>query len=206
MFEVIYCDYGYGSVENQFYQLGANLLNKCLDLEHLSTDDRATYLQGRAWANFNLGNNKLALVDQQSAFKIRPPTQHFEFINHAAYLRRLELFRESLIALKSAKEIDQARGHPSMLTQYNLGWSLYELNRYEEAIEAFSLGIMQQPDYPFVYLRRGIAYLKQGRETNAREDFSEFLLLVGDQDIIIPADLITEITELPSEYSDIKNL
>ena len=73
-----------------------------------------------------------------------------------------------------------------MVTQYNLGWSLYKLNRFEESIQAFTKGIPQQPDYPFVYLRRGLAYYKLGRSVNAKEDFSDFLLLIGEQEVNIP--------------------
>ncbi len=202
---MVYCDYGYGAVQNNFYQTGINLLNKCLDLNHLSMEQRAKYLQGRAWAHYNLENYQQALADQESAFELRPPTQHFEFINHAAYLRELQYYRESLLALKSAQAIDQLQGHPTMVTQYNIGWSLYELKRFGEAVEAFSTGILQQPDYPFVYLRRGLAYHKQGKPGNAKEDFTEFLMLIENQQINMPAVLKKELAELPSEYADIKN-
>ncbi len=139
--ELIYCDYGYGAVKNNFFQIGANLLNKCLELEHLSIGEQATYLQGRAWAHHNLENNKQALTDQELAFELKPPTQYHEFINHADYLRRLQLFQESLNVLMSAQKIDELNGHSSMVTQYNLGWSLYKLNRFEESIQAFSTAI-----------------------------------------------------------------
>lgn len=205
-FELIYCDYGYGGVKNNFYQTGVNLLNKCLDLDHLSTDQRSTYLQGRAWAHHNLENNELALADQESAFKLRPPKQQFEFINHAAYLTRLALFQESLLALKSAQAIDRLQGPPSMVTQYNLGWSLYKLGQFEEAVAAFTTGISQQPDYPFVYLRRGLAFYQQGQWNNAKEDFSEFLILIGDKKVNIPEPLKMELRELPPEFGNFKSL
>lgn len=205
-FELVYCDYGYGGVQNNFFQTGVNLLNKCLELDHLSIDQRAKYLQGRAWAHYNLENNKLALADQESAFELRPPTQHHEFINHAAYLRRLQLFRESLNALQSAQKIDDLNGRPSMMTQYNMGWSFYELGLFEESIRAFNKGIQQQPDYPFVYLRRGLAYYKQGKDISAKEDFDEFLLLIDDQEVNIPEAFKQELGELPAEYIDLNNL
>ena len=206
IFELVYCDYGYGAVQNNFYQTGVNLLDKCLELEQLSIGQRATYLQGRAWAHYNLENNKEALSDQQLAFELKPPTQYHEFINHAAYLRRLQLFEESLDALAPALKFDELNGHPSMVTQYNLGWSLYKLNRFEESIQAFTIGIPQQPDYPFVYLRRGLAYYKLGNSDNAKEDFSEFLWLIGEQEVNIPESIKQELSELPAEYNDIKNL
>ena len=205
-FELVYCDYGYGAVKNNMYQTGANLLNKCLELDRLSTEQRAKYLQGRAWAHYNLENNEQALADQDSAFELKPPTRYHEFINHATYLRRLELFRESLTALRSAQKIEELNGHPSMMTEYNLGWSLYELNRFEESIQAFTKGMPQQPDYPFAYLRRGLAFYKQGKKVNAKEDFSEFLSLIGDQQVNIPEALKQELRELPSEYDELKNL
>ncbi len=203
-FEMVYCDYGYGAVQNNFYQTGINLLNKCLELNRLSTDQRSKYFQGRAWAHYNLDNNKAALADQESAFELKPPTQHFEYINHAAYLRRLELFHESLVPLKAALNLDQLGAHASMMTQYNLGWSLYELGRFDEAHEAFTTGIRHQPDYAFAYLRRGLVFYHQGKKASARENFSDFLMLTADQSVNIPSALKKEIKELPSEYAEIK--
>jgi len=205
-FELVYCDYGYGGVKHGFYQTGANLLDQCLALDHLSNDDRAKYLQAKAWAHFNLENNQQALADQESAFALKPPAEQSEFINHAAYLRRLALYQESLLALRSAQKIDLQNGAPSMVTQYNLGWVLFELNRYDDAIEAFSIGIPQQPNYPFVYLRRGLTYLKQGNTTKAREDFEEFETLVDNKPVNFPPDLKQAVNELPSEFSRLKNL
>ena len=204
-FELLYCDYGHGAVQYQFYQTGVKLLNKCLELEHLSSEQQADYLQSRAWGHHILENNKQALSDQELAFELKPPTQYHEFINHAAYLRRLQLFQESLNALEPAQKIDELNGQPSMMTQYNMGWSLYKLNHFEESILAFTKGIPQQPDYPFVYLRRGLAFHKLGKSTNAKEDFSEFLLLVGEQEVNIPETIKKELRELPSTYNDIKS-
>ena len=206
LFELVYCDYGYGGVENQFYQTGVNLLDKCLALDHLDTEERSKYLQGRAWGHYNLENNAQALADQQAAFALKPPTQHFELINHAAYLRRLERFHESLKVLRSAQEIDELNGQPNMVTQYNLGWTLYELNRFDDAVAAFTRGIPFQPDYAFVYLRRGLAYYKQGKSADAKQDFTEFLTLIGEQQVIIPASVKKELSELPSEYNNIRDL
>ena len=206
LFELVYCDYGYGGVENRFYQTGVNLLNECLELEHLDTDQKSKYLQGRAWAHYNLENNQAALTDQQAAFALKPPTQHFEFINYAAYLRRLERFHDSLTALRAAQEIDELKGQSSMVTQYNLGWTLYELDRFDEAITAFTRGIDFQPDYAFVYLRRGLAYYQQGNKTKAKQDFDEFSTLVGEQQVNIPAAVKRELNKLPTEFSHIRNL
>ena len=58
-----------------------------------------------------------------------------------------------------------------MMTQYNLGWTLFELGRHREAIKAFTLGVPKQPDYPFVYWRRGLAYEAVGNKTLAKGDF-----------------------------------
>ncbi|MCP4432855.1 MAG: tetratricopeptide repeat protein [Gammaproteobacteria bacterium] len=206
VFETVYCDYGQGGIENQFFETGVNLLNECLLLNHLTDQQQAKYLQTRAWAHYNLQNNELALDDQQTAFQLQPPTQHYEYINHAAYLRRMQRYTESLLPLKKAQKLDKTVGVPNMMTQYNLGWSLYELGRYEEAIEAFNKGIPQQPDYPFVYLRRGLAFYQQGKQKSAQEDFSEFLLLIGDQEVNLPVELKKDIEILPSAYGEIRNL
>ncbi len=79
------------------------------------------------------------------------------------------------------------------------------LGRLEEVAEAFSADIRLKPDYPFAYLRRGLVFYNQGNESGAEEDFSDFLMLNGAQNINIPTALKKEIKELPLEYAEIKN-
>lgn len=206
LYELVYCEYGKGGIENKFYQTGVNLLDRCLALEQLSDQQRVEYLQALAWGHFNLNDSEQAVANQELAFELRPPEQHHEFINYAAYLRGMGLYAESLQPLKQAQKLDQLAGYPRMLTQYNLGWSLYALGHYQQAIDAFNTGLPQRPDYAFAYLRRGLAYHKLGKHDFAREDFLEFLMLVGDKQVSMPDDIKSDIESLPAEYAEIKSL
>jgi tetratricopeptide (TPR) repeat protein len=56
---------------------------------------------------------------------------------------------------------------------YHLGWNLYLLGRYDEAIEALTSAIAQQPNYYWAYLRRGLSYDKKGERAKALEDLQK---------------------------------
>ena len=53
---------------------------------------------------------------------------------------------------------------------YQLGWNLYLLGRYDEAIEALTAGIVDDPGYYWTYFRRGVSYDKKGDRAKALED------------------------------------
>jgi tetratricopeptide (TPR) repeat protein len=137
----------------------------------------------RAWAHFSLRQDSQAVTDEEAAFKLKPPSDYREFMNYSSYLRRVKRYQDSLKALRSAEEIELKNGSVSMMTQYNLGWTLFELERYEEAVKAFTLGIPKQPDYPFAYWRRGLAHEAMGKKTLAKSDFeSAGRLFVANKD------------------------
>ena len=204
--QAFYCKLGYKSARISSFHTAIQLLNKCLELKSLSIDQKATYLQGRAWAHYSLKSYEIALSDQETSFQLRLPTRRNEFISHASFLRKLNRFEESLQPLLKAKKIDETRGHPSMMTQYNLGWSYYELGRYDEAIAAFTTGIPSQPDYPFVFLRRGFAYDKTKNAAGAESDFSRFVTLFRKGKMGLPESAVIEIRKLSINYEVLKGV
>lgn len=109
-----------------------------------------------------------------------------QFINYALYLRKVGRFQDSLEAVLKAERIDS--GNVNMMTQYNKGWSLLELGRYAEAVESFTKGVPYQPDYAFVYWRRGLAYEGLGETTRARADFEKTAKLLIEQDKVSEAE------------------
>lgn len=201
-----YCGYGHKNAQDQVYQSAISLLDHCLELKALSPEQQAFYLQTRAWAHFNLDHFESALRDQENSFSLIPPSTHREFINHAAYLRMTGDALNSLEPLFKAEVLDERSGHVSMMTQYNLGWSLYELGRYEEAIAAFTKGIPDQPDYPFVYFRRGLAYDKIGRVEPAESDFIEFVSFFENEGVEFNDRLRRELIAASQKYSELKIL
>jgi len=201
-----YCGYGHKSTRDHNYEVALELLDKCLALTKLETEQQAFYLQTRAWAYFQLDNFTSALRDQQASFRLIPPSTHKEFINHAAYLRMAGKPVASLAPLQEAEALDERDGHVSMMTQYNLGWSLYEIGRHEEAIAAFNRGLEDQPDYPFVYFRRALAYDKIGQVENAEADIIEFVSFFEIEEVEYSERFLQELTAASLKYSELEIL
>ena len=200
VFEVAYCDWGYSKAGDDNFEGSIQLLDKCLALDSLTAEKRAFYLQVRARSLYRIGEHQRALDDLEAAFAIVPPTTHREFIVHAAYLRRLGRYQESLTPLFQAEVVDELNGHTSMMTQYNLGWTLYELGRYEEAIAAFTRGIPHQPDYPFVYYRRGLAYHKSDNVAAAAADFEKFVALYDAEAMRFPGGFMADLRVVAAQH------
>lgn len=198
-----YCGYGHKSTQNREFESAISLLDNCLTLETLSTGQRALYLQTRAWAHFSLDNFQLALRDQENAFRLEAPATYAEFINHANYLRMAGKPLQSLEPLRQAESLDDERGEISMMTQYNLGWTLSELGRYEEAIAAFSRGIARHSDYPFAYFRRGLAYHRVGQSDKAESDFAEFVSFFEPGEVQFNERFGRELAEASRIYPDL---
>ncbi len=201
-----YCGYGHQSVKNQDYTGAIRLLDACLELQTLPPEQRASYLQSRALAHFSLDNFAAALQDQEASFRLVAPSTRRELVNHAVYLRLSGKPLESLEPLLMAETIDEREGRASMTTQYNLGWSLYELGRYDEAIAAYSKGITSRPDYPFVYFRRGLAYDKVGRVAEAEDDFDLFVSILYGEDIEFKDSFVIELRKASLAYPDLETL
>ena len=127
-----------------------------------------------------LGQNTLAVEDQEAAYELRKPSEYRQFINYASYLRAAGRIEDSLTAILAAERMEG--GKVSMMTQYNKGWSLPELGRHREAVEALTKGIPIQPDYAFVYWRRGLAYEALGEKEQARSDFERSATLLIEKD------------------------
>src|SRR5690606_18832483 len=83
--------------------------------------------------------------------------------------------QDSLNAIKLGEQIDEKEGkQPSMMIQYHKGWTLQEMGRHRQAIEAFTAGIPDQADYPFLYLRRAASFAAVKNSDAAKEDMRRF--------------------------------
>jgi tetratricopeptide (TPR) repeat protein len=156
----------------------------------------------RAWAHYSLGQDSQAVADQEAALHLGPNFEYGDYINFAMYLRRVGRFQDSLRAVHSAENVEETKGHPAMMTQYHLGRSLSVLDRYEEAVQAFTRGIPDQPDYPFVYWHRGLAYEALHQPENARADFDRFAqkLSASEAERLGSQDMLSEIREKLKQY------
>lgn len=174
------CDSGTRLAREGRHEQAVPAIAECLAQPGLSDMTRAHALQSRAWSHSSLSHHALALADQEAAFKLRPAKDHREFINYAVYLRLAGRHEQSLYAALSAERAEGG-SKPRMMTQYHKGWALAELGRHKEAVEAFTEGIPDQPDYAYVYWRRGLAHEALGNKELASRDFERCAQLLIDK-------------------------
>lgn len=153
-------------------RLAVSLMTKCLSAEHSTRKARADALKIRAKALDDLDDHGGALADTEAAFQLEAPKLAQDFTRYALYLRRSHRLSDSLQAARAAELLDQQAGASTMPTQYHLGWTLFDLGRNQEAIDAFSRGIDKQPDYAFAYWRRGLAFERLANRDRACADFA----------------------------------
>ncbi len=60
------------------------------------------------------------------------------------------------------------------------------MNRYMDAVNAFTKGIPKQPDYAPVYYQRGLAYEMLGAKENAKHDFLQAAQLSSPENEFSP--------------------
>ena len=174
------CETGTRAAREARYDEAVAALTQCLAQRGLSDMTRAHALQSRALSYSSLSEPARAVADQEAAFKLRPATDLREFINYALYLRQVGRHEQSLYAVMSAERLEG--GHkPGMMVQYHKGWALLELGSLREAVEAFTEGIPDQPDYAYVYWRRGLAYEALGDKPRAAQDFERCAQLLIDK-------------------------
>ena len=169
----IVCKAAQDMTQNGNYEIAIVGLNSCINSRKTKPEMKRYAYLARAWSYFNLKNIDYAIKDHKAAFEYPNEPKYEELINYALYLKLANKFKESLSPIKKALEIDTAKGELNMMTQYHYGWSLQELNRHQEAIDAFSLGIPTQPDFIYVYYRRGLSFEAIGKIEEAIRDFDK---------------------------------
>ena len=193
------CETGIKAARDGRHDQAVKLLSACLAVPGVSKEERADALEARAWSYANLKQAALAVHDQQASYALRPPTEYRQYINYASYLRSAGNAQDSLSALLAAEAMEN--GKISMMTQYNKGWSLLELGRYQEAVEAFTKGLPIQPDYPFVYWRRGLAYERLGDSKHAQADFAmSAKLLLEKNSVAAAGDMLPAMRDKLRQY------
>jgi tetratricopeptide (TPR) repeat protein len=173
------CDQGTDAARQGRHHAAITLLTQCLSATTVLSEKRAYAFKVRAWSHSRLAQAALAVQDQEAAFGLVPASEYRDFLDYALYLRDAGRTAESLQALLAAERAEG--GRVSMMTQYHKGWTLQELGRNREAVEAFSKGIQVQPSHAFAYWRRGLAYEELGQKKLAAKDFEQCarLLAVG---------------------------
>lgn len=169
------CEAAYSEVAAKIYKSSLRQLELCTATLEIDALTRSRYHLGRAWALYELGRLNEAITEQEKAFVLPAPSYRLQFVNYATMLRTAGRFEESLTAIKRGEQIDKSEGkRPSMMTQYHKGWTLQEMGRHREAIEAFTVGIPDQIDFPFVYWRRAASYTAIANREAAVTDMRRF--------------------------------
>lgn len=112
------------------------------------------------------------LSDLRAMVKKRQTRAFYSYISYASKARKDGRYGESLRLLRKAEQLNLVLfSKPSMMAQYHLGLTLSAMKRYDEALQAFSLGLEAQPGYASAYFQRGLAYEALGRREEARGQF-----------------------------------
>ncbi|WP_171163848.1 tetratricopeptide repeat protein [Usitatibacter palustris] len=180
------------------YRDAIDLETRCLASADLAAATKMRAFEVRAWAFYKSGDFRNAADDQMAFVRLDPAPSHRTLINLSLYMRKAGRLDESLEAARSAEKQDK---QPNIMTQYHLGWTFAEMGRHEEAVTAFTRGITVQPDYAWIYWRRGLSYEHLGRRDEAREDFRKADALVkrkpADEDSIL---MVPHLKAKVSEY------
>lgn len=177
------CEIGYDKIISGDFQQARTSLTKCISSKKTDTNARRHALLTRAWIHSRLKDFNAAVKDQESAFAISPASDFEEQIDYVAYLRAANRSVDSLAILKTAEYIERASANSSMTVHYYSGRSLQNLGQHEQAIDIFSSSIPTQPEYAFVYYRRGISFEALGRKAEAKADFEKSAQLLGQVDV-----------------------
>lgn len=166
------CEAGINSAQSKHCSTAITQLSNCLARE-LPAPAQSFVLQARAQCFLTLKQPELALKDQKASLAIDPPKDVWPFVMLGVYYRELKQYYLSLDALKNALKFDEdgPGTGPGMAVYYHTGQTLHAAGRYEEAVEAYTIGIPKQPDYGYALYRRAISYESLGDKVQAKRDF-----------------------------------
>jgi len=92
-------------------------------------------------------------------------------LKKAMKLREEKNFNAALEQIELHNQCDASKERMSYY--YHLGWTYAEMGESTKAIDAYSEGLKTQPNYPFAYWRRGLAYENLGKKTEAQADYKK---------------------------------
>jgi tetratricopeptide (TPR) repeat protein len=105
-------------------------------------------------------------------------------MNNLAY-SWIEQRRNLRNALDMIREV-VAAGMIDSATLDTLGWGLYELGAYREALPPLCQAVLLEPNHPELRTHLGDAYWRAGRESDARKQWQEALMLEANPHLLSP--------------------
>ena len=91
------------------------------------------------------------------------------YVSNAVKLRDTGKYYESLEEIERHNVCDKSETRMSYF--YHKGWTLYEMGKYQSAVEAFTKGLETDKNYIYAYWRRGLALEALGDVKEAQEDY-----------------------------------
>jgi tetratricopeptide (TPR) repeat protein len=199
------CVSGQDAIQRRAYSTALSHLTRCLEIRGLSNRDVAAALQMRAQAHSETGNPLKASEDYRRSIGLRPPDIAWDLLPLGIYLREAGKHAESLEVLQRALTLDEdgPGSGPGMAVYFHLGWTLHELRRFDEAVDAYTTGIPKQPRFEGIYLRRALAYEALGNRDGARADLAR-IIAIGTARGLDPAQAPDEYRKKFVEYDMLK--
>ena len=117
-----------------------------------------------AWQTAAERAAKVVAKDEQNAVA--------QFYLGAALVRQKN-FNEAMTALRAA----EALGFPKAMVKYQIGFIYLFQQKWQEAKDAFDLGLEADPRYAPMYFWRGMAWDKLGRKDNMLLDLDQYVKL-----------------------------
>ena len=147
-------------------------------------DERTALWRGDALSALGAYTEALVLYEEVEQ---RWPDQYFRVaMRKAATFRLMGDPRAALRVLNELVEVHGPQG--GMMYHYHRAWTLYQLRLYKDAAEELELGIRDQPDYTWAFVRRACAHAQAGDLEHAWSDQQRALELwdQGETEIKTP--------------------
>jgi tetratricopeptide (TPR) repeat protein len=199
------CLSGQDAIQRRAFSTALSHLTRCLEIKGLPDRDVSAALQMRAIAHSQMGSPLRAVEDYRRSLELLPPSMAWDLLPLAIYLREAGTHAESLEVLQRVLTLDEdgPGSGPGGAVFFHLGWTLHELRRFVEAIDAYRKGIAKQPRFEGLYARRAIAHDALGDADRARADLVR-AIAISTAKGIDPADAPEEYRKKFLEYGLIK--
>lgn len=199
------CVSGEDAIQRRAFSTALSHLTRCLEIKGRSDRDVSAALQMRASAHSQTGNPLRAVEDYRRSLELLPPSMAWDLLPLAIYLREAGKHAESLEVLQRVLALDEdgPGSGPGGAVYFHLGWTLHELRRFVEAVDAYRKGIAKQPRFEGLYARRALAHDALGDTDRARADLVR-AIAIGTAKGIDPNDAPDEYRNKFVEYGLIK--
>ncbi|MFF7707702.1 N-acetylglucosamine transferase [Pseudomonas sp. NPDC007930] len=160
------------------YQAEVTQAELCLGNPALPPAARALVLSLQADGYTNLKRYPEAIAAKRASIEVAPPANGWATLELSRIYTESGNYAEALKLVQA--NLDQGLGEAgkgrgfNMPTYYHMGRALNGLQRYHEAAEALSAGLIKQPGYAWAYYSRALAYEGLGERAEAKADLQRY--------------------------------